>query len=349
VWVETTAMKRHLLWIPVALAALCLSACVPPTSSSGSPAVPQGTVTPAPAASATTGFRVVGTTILDSTGVPFVPIGANVGTVGNYDWKGIADGHSDSALEWGWNTVRLNVAFAPLYAPTASTLAHVQSVIDEYTAKGIVVIVASHDTLDSGTQAIVRSSLATLAAQNRANSRVWFNGNNEPDVSGTAWVDLQRSYVALIRSQGNPNIVVADAVKDANDGSWDPSPHLDDPSGPPRVLAGNSNVVFATHNYGGHESVAGMTQYVNAVRANGAAVIVGEYGYLPRPNEDARHKSSALANMAVYQSMGVGILVWHATHGDGFTLKASGDPFYGAGCAGCALSDLGTHLWALTH
>ena len=208
-----------------------MGACRPPTP----PTASVGAVPAAPASTSSAGgYPVVGTQIVDPTGKAFVPIGANIGTVANFDWKGIANGHSASAVAWGWNTVRLNVAFAPLYASTAATLAHVQDVIDEYTAQGIVVIVASHDTLDAPTQSVVRSSFATLAAKYLSNSLVWFNGINEPALSGTAWVAFQRNFVQLIRDQGNPSIVVADAVNDANDGSWIPAPHLDDAAGPPR-------------------------------------------------------------------------------------------------------------------
>ena len=39
-------------------------------------------------------------------------------------------------------------------------------------------------------------------------------------------------------------------------------------------------LIFATHkDTGGHDSVASMSAYVDAVRANGAALIVGEFGY----------------------------------------------------------------------
>lgn len=343
---DNRRVRRRFVLIPLLLMFVGLAACRPATTPAAAPSsqAPAAPTVPVSAGA----YRVVGTRIVDTTGKTFVPIGANVGTVANFDWKGIADGHSADAVAWGWNTVRLNVVFAPLYAPTATTLAHVQRVIDEYTAKGIVVIVASHDTLDSPTQSIVRSSFATLAVNNRSNSRVWFNGINEPALSGAAWVAFQRNFVQLIRDQGNASIVVADAVDDANDGSWIPAPHLDDPAGPPAILAGNTNVLFATHNYGGHDSIASMSAYVDAVRANGAALLVGEFGYRLPPNEDAWNKSAALANMAVYKSKGVGILVWHATHGDGYSLMANGGPFY-EGSGGSGLSDLGTRFWALTH
>ena len=135
---------------------------------------------------------------------------------------------------------------------------------------------------------------------------------------------------------------------DANDGAWDPAPHLDDQAGPPAVLAGNSNVVFSTHNYGGHDSLASMEAYVDAVRSHGVALIVGEFGYRIPPYEDARNKAVALATMATYSARGVGVLAWHGTHGDNYSLKSSGGSFYEGG-AGSGLSDFGSRLWSLTH
>lgn len=314
---------------------------VPPSTTT----VPATTTTRPPVSS---GLHVEGWHIKTGSGAEFVPIGANVGVLGAFDWHGIANGHAAQALQWGWNTIRLNVCAGPscYWTNWVEQADRAQQVIDEYTAAGIVVMVADHSTLDPADQDAARQMLTRLAAANRANSRVWFNGNNEPGVIGADWNALCVGYYDLIRAAGNPNIVVCDAPADANDGTWDPAPHLDDPTGAATVNQGRTNIVYATHNYGGHGSPGqeDLAPYIARVRALNVAVLVGEFGY--RVGQTDGMFTAALQNMDAYRTLGLGILVWHGTHGDGFYVRADPCPFYEMSCA---LTDLGSRLWALTH
>lgn len=320
----------------------------PPTTTTTQP--PITTTTTRPPVTTTTqppppppggNFTVSGGKIHSPNGSVFVPIGANVGTASNFDWKGVADGNSAAAVKWGWNTVRLNVVFAPLFAPTATTIGHVESIADEYTAKGIVVIVTSHDALDSSTQAIVNQSFTTLATKYKSNPRVWFDGNNEPQLNTTAeWVSLQKGYLNLVRAAGDPSIVVGDAIADAEDAGWDPG-FLKDYAGG----VGGANFVVDIHNYGSYVTGPDYVSHMNVIQSAGLAVFTGETGY--QIGEVNGHTDGTNASFSAFHS-GFGVLAWHGTHGDGYTLMADGGPFY-EHTDGTGLSAFGASLWALGH
>jgi hypothetical protein len=87
---------------------------------------------------------------------------------------------------------------------------HAQSIIDEYTSQGFVVMVGSWDCTTLCPS--VDQWFHDLAANNVNNSRVWYNCNNEPSADLGDWVTLQDQCVNDVRSAGNPNIVVADAL-----------------------------------------------------------------------------------------------------------------------------------------
>ena len=98
-------------------------------------------------------FYIVGRDIVDPDGHRFYPIGANVSVrQGRYEngytfnWNGTATGHAAEAQAWGWNIVRANLICVPPPSPTVGELnAGIDALIDEYTARKIVVMVECHD------------------------------------------------------------------------------------------------------------------------------------------------------------------------------------------------------------
>ena len=305
------------------------------------------------------GFHISGTNIIDPSGKNFVPVGANVGTLGQFDWVGDALGQSASAQQWGWNTIRLTLYVTDPFAAAGTATSRGQQIIDEYTAKGIVVILGDWSCSASPTTA---SGCATqlawmknMASANKSNSAVWYNCYNEPASADDAgWVALQEACVDTIRSAGNNSIVVADAPGPAADASWVGGSRVYASNMGPTVLAHDSvhNVLFSQHNYAGYCDSGSEGTYLDTMHGAGLAVIIGEYGYTyngtSTAGDYATNYACALANFAAAPSRGVGLLAWHGTHGDYYALRTGspqGAPFYSTS----ALTDFGTHVWALTH
>ncbi|MBK7861322.1 MAG: cellulase family glycosylhydrolase [Archangiaceae bacterium] len=325
-------------------------------------------------ASAATGrFYVVGSDIIDPEGKKFFPVGANVGTQLNFDWKGDGMRHSDDALAWGWNTVRLTLACTTSASYTtrstqgfAALLQRAQSFVNEYTAKKIVVIIECHDL--TGTSTFEGKMLASgktvrqevddfwVDARERykSNPYVWFNAVNEPVWANNAlWVQLQTHYRDLVRATGAENLFVADVMNMGNDARWDGALRVYDPTMGPVVATDQCNVVFALHAYGGLGGSPEHVTYFDAVRKAGLAMLIGEFGYTltntANPGAYVLNVKGATAAFEVAAAKGIGMLFWHATHGDGYSLKASGASFYGDGAPSANLSAPGQRLWDLGH
>lgn len=301
-------------------------------------------------------FHISGTNIIDPSGNNFVPIGANVGTQGQFDWWGDALGQSASAQQWGWNTIRLTLYVADFFAPAGTAKSRAQQIINEYTAKGIVVILGDWScTASPQTPSACAAQLAwmqDMATANKSNSAVWFNCYNEPASSGDAgWVALQNACTDTVRSAGNNSIIVADAPGAAADASWVGGSRVYASNMGPTVLAHDSvhNVLFSQHNYAGYCNAASEGTYLDTMHGAGLAVILGEFGYTDDGSSTAGDYASnyacALANFAAAPSRHVGLIAWHGTHGDHYALRSSSQPFYGT----AALTDFGSRLWAVTH
>lgn len=306
-------------------------------------------------------FYIVGTKIVDPDGKVFVPNGANVGSnPNNFDWAGAANGQSDAALSWGWNTVRLNV-----YCTTAESysrvnasdgdkvlLADIARIIPEYTAKKIVVMLECQDAnLNDNDAATFWTDVATTY---KNNPYVWFNYANEPEWGDNdKWITEQKRWLALVRSIGAENIFVADVMNAGNDAGWSGAKKIYDPSMGPALISGQCNVLMSLHNYGGQANSpddimqpGAYQDYWKNVQAAGLAMVIGEFGMDYRlafqtqsngtvkvvstdPASDAKTIGNDYYNHAangVYASInyakdyGIGSLVWHATFADNLIL-----------------------------
>ena len=127
-----------------------------------------------------------------------------------------------------------------------------------------------------------------------------------------------------------------------------------EPSMGPAVLAGNDNILFSQHNYAGYTDPASEGAYLDAMHAAHLAVIIGEFGYgFDGVSSSAAgwttDHAAALANFTAAPPRGVGLLWWHGTMGDGYSLKDDGNAFYADGGPEANLSDGGKRLWALGH
>jgi mannan endo-1,4-beta-mannosidase len=310
----------------------------------------------------------VGHDIVAPDGTLFYPIGANVGMPLNFDWRGTVEGHSADALAWGWNTVRLtilctNVASWDTVAQQGYPFlrSEIDGVVQEYTAKHIVVMIECHDLSIEGSNGGLSDPLipqldrfwTDMARTYKSDPYVWFDANNEPP-NDAVWTSLHQHFLNLVRAQGAQNIYVADGPQAGEDAGWNGGARMYDPSMGPNLDAGACNVLFSVHNYGGTATdVQTWTAYVHAIHGAGLALIGGEFGYTIDGSSTAGsyqlNLEGATAQFQASPSLGVGMLWWHGTHGDNYSLKQSGDAFYADGGPSANLSPAGQRLWDIGH
>lgn len=311
-------------------------------------------------------FHVVGPDIVDPGGRRFFPVGANVGIEGGFDWRGTAQGHVADALAWGWNTIRLTLYCTDLESWTTRSqygyqglLERTDDIVREYTAQDVVVMLECHDvTGEATTSGHLADQLdqfwTDVAIRYEDNPYVWLNAVNEPTWNDSAqWLSVQRHYLALVRATGAENVFVADVLNGGQDAAWDGAGRLYQAGIGPALESGSCNVVFSLHAYGGIGGDAEYSDYLDAVRAAGLAMVIGEFGYAVDGSSTAgtyeQNVSGAHAAFEVAPGHGVGVLWWHATHGDMYSLKTTGNAFYDDGAPGSGLSPAGRDLWNLGH
>lgn len=327
-------------------------------------------------------FYIVNSDIIAPDGSIYYPIGANVGMdLENFTWDGKANGHVADVEAWGWNTVRLTLycTNTESYSNIAregypAFMNRVDAFVQEYTSRKIVVMIECHELTGAiktggnyGDKLNQTDKFITdIATKYKNNTYVWINALNEPVWSdNNAWVDIQKHYLNLVRATGAENIVVADNMNTGNDASWDGAKKVYDPSMGQAVRAANPcNVLFSLHAYGGAAENPGTQAYFNNVKAAKLALIIGEIGYTVDGTTTAGSYAQNVRGfneaMQYAPAMGIGMLWWHATHGqygvDPYWLKNGTSKTYlnktGAfyeGGNSANLSPAGQQFWNLSH
>lgn len=319
-------------------------------------------------------FTAANGVITAPNGTVFTPIGANVGSVNAFDWRGTAVGHAADAKAWGWNAIRLNLLASDQiswsYAKNngyQGLLNHIDSIVKEYTDQGIVVMLEAHDNPnDSGVdRARTENDMVRFwkdtAAKYKANPYVWYNVINEPSFINDEWYAINDKLIAAVRGQGNTNPVVVDAPSWGQDvGSVDPwftgSKFAYDPTMAPALAKKYGNVILSQHNYGAYDkynSDQKLQGYIDTVKKTGLPLVFGEYGYTVDKSSTAGgfqpNYEGAMAVFNISVKNHVGSFWWHATHGDNYSLKKSGNAFYADGGNDKNLSEAGQKLWDMAH
>jgi mannan endo-1,4-beta-mannosidase len=332
-------------------------------------------------------FYVVGKDIVGPDGKLFFPLGANLaasiqradGTLERpwtFDFGGTANGHSDAALAWGWTAVRINFVCyyedQPDFASPDDLARSVAAVVDEYTAKKIVVMPECHDDtgqtlpLDDAHMRAADAFWDRVIAAHKDNPYVWINPLNEltSDANDIGqvdyWKQIARHYLDKRNAAGAENVLVMDipgyaqgttAVTDTDLGST--------------LVEDECNLVLSWHAYGG-AGAADTAQYetwYERLQARQIAFLIGEHGYAidGTPTYSAiRWQDSVDATdlvLSLGKQYGVGSMVWHGTGGSGdsllFSLMADNEradtAAFWNGSNGQGLSELGQKVWNAGH
>lgn len=319
-------------------------------------------------------FIAGGGHIYGPNGQLFVPIGANLGTTLAFDWKGTAKTHAVDAVTWGWNCIRLNIlatdtisySYLKTFPGLASFLNYLDTIIAEYTALHIVVMLEAHDNPKTSgyDQDAVEGKMVAFwqaaAAKWASNPYVWYNLINEPAYTNGSWVALHHRLAAAIRGAGAWAPIVVDAPGWGQDAGY-LSPYFTDSKYAyetdmaPALQQRWGNTVVSNHNYGAKwDTYAKTVAWITSTRASGLAPIFGEFGYAydgtSTAGSYALNYSAAKAVVQASKEYGVGALVWHGTHGDNYSMTADGTAFWHADpSTNTNTSELGYDVWSLTH
>lgn len=334
-------------------------------------------------------FYTEGTKIYTPSGQEFIAVGANIGL----DFKselGPAEGHATDAKTWGWNMIRLQVQHADNFfngAPPAiiknrqALYDRLDNVINEYTSKGIVMLIDPHSIYTANTQYFLDETekfVTDMAAKYKDNPYVWFGTVNEPREFNMPWTATQDRLVNAIRSQGAQNVIVIDPPTWGQDigpsASWAfPNARFSyEAPFTPYLINKYGNIVLGHHNYGAlYDDTSDGTNgtqdrryssYISKVHAAGIPLITTEFGFTYNKssttgsNAYVVNRRAALAVFTTNPQKGVGVLAWNGLHADNYnfkkktitnsdgTTKTTSTSFYDPDGE---LTELGQRLWNL--
>lgn len=284
------------------------------------------------------GFQVVGNKIYDPDGAEFIIKGTNINGP-KFGWPGNTAGYVNLVVDcWKFNAVRVNVNLFDGKIPYPENGA-IESIIDTYTRRGIVTIIAAHDRTGSYYEGNELEALKTyyyrLARKYKNNPYVWFNVMNEPGGEDSSqridtWLKIHQIVIEIIRDRaGANNIIVIDGHywgQDAKD--WNANPVSDRESAilgdSDRLIRFNDktyqNLVFSVHLYdrwdfGGEK----MANYFDRVLAKNIALIIGEYG----AEKEGKFQSTVEAMFEQAIPRKIGRIVWSWWGGDRFDLTTT--------------------------
>ena len=308
------------------------TAMIPATTTTTIPAtttttIPATTTTTTPAPGGSRRFTTVGHHIVDPNGNKFIPIGANVTSEPypappTWSWwstnQKYATGKSDEALASGWNMVRVSVSTGG-----DSTLQQnfdgVFRLIDEYTAKGIVVTASLWDFMGKDPtweQVLANPNVLALqdqlVARYKDNPYVWLNPLNESSTwsYGTSWAKVGTELYNRARSQGWTGVFVWDLPSYGQyiEAAATTSMGTD-------FLSGKYSTVLSWHNYGAGDD-AKQDLWARQTIAKGIPVMIGEFGQHWDPNNhtnpmDAGERRGTNWTLTRAYTYGFGAVAWH--------------------------------------
>jgi hypothetical protein len=315
---------------------------------------PTPTVTPP----ATGQFQSVNGRFVDPDGNDFIPVGTNAWGPSSFgaeatrmDILGKTDIFQN---KWKWNTVRLTICRAA--EPTCSSnggitptdLGRLDQIINEYTAKKIVIVLASFEMracLDVPNDAALHQRIANvygvLAERYKTNPYVWFNPANEPGNNYDTWFDFHKAVIEKIRATGSTSMIALDGVSCSSEalnrscGAYDPNESAVYRYGDQLKTLANGNIALETHQYtvmadwsaglngscSEEQNAARLTTLFDSVTSKNIPVYVGEAPVLcdninyDTANAGIYRAHSMRVIFTVAKAKKMGVLAW-SIHND---------------------------------
>ena len=275
---------------------------------------------------------------------------------------------------WKFNAVRLNCSIKPA-VKTLKTANTLDEIVQAYTARGIVVIIAPRDHVGSFYQnppmpdyspSLIDLSAfwKTTAAQYRNNPYVWFEvmadpGNRDERTNTDLWLDAHDTVIHTIRQDAAaPNMIVCcgnyKGCEDGNVGalSADPATSAILTYGP-RLAKRYPNIAFDFSTLDGWDAGGAikLNDYLDRAAAAQLPIFVAEYGL--HPWGDTTYATDAV--LAAGKARKLGHCVWQWRPDDRSCLCATDNHNGGweinqtDGTRPTNLSWLGDRVWIDTH
>lgn len=288
----------------------------------------------------TNAFSTQSGKIYDPTGREFVPIGLNDYSPNLSPSSFI--GKSDAYRSWGFNFMRLALCTTSYPIPgwcvddTSSSNPNtvLKQMVDEYTSKGIVVMLTSFDKL--ACQNFSGNNRNNMLTQQRewakvfkGNPYVWINTANEFDhTDEQTWLSFQKDAINNIHSVDPNMVVVADGSDCSSEGIHSPGTKVENTffykNAKTLNSLSNNHFVMSYHSYllGEYEApqtaaIDRTVKFINTVRTQGAPVMFSE---VPFPKDtscgDGAAKAERVSKVVteVVKQVRVGVLAWAPSH-----------------------------------
>lgn len=286
------------------------------------------------------GFKTVDGKIFDPAGKEFIPIGLNDYSPNLSPSSFI--GKSDTYKRWGFNFMRLALCTTSYPIPgwcvddTSSSNPNtvLKQMVDEYTSKGIVVMLTSFDKL--ACQNFSGNNRNNMLTQQRewakvfkGNPYVWINTANEFDhTDEQTWLSFQKDAINNIHSVDPNMVVVADGSDCSSEGIHLPGTKVENTffykNAKTLNSLSNNHFVMSYHSYllGEYEApqtaaIDRTVKFINTVRTQGAPVMFSE---VPFPKDtscgDGAAKAERVSKVVteVVKQVRVGVLAWAPSH-----------------------------------
>ncbi len=260
--------------------------------------------TPAQAATPP-GLHVSGTQLLEKDGTPFVARGVSHA----HTWYASQTPTAIPAIRAaGANALRVVLSGGDRW--TKNGPADVASIISQCKANTLICMLEDHDTTGYGEQggAVTLDTAASywvsLASVLKGQEDyVQINIGNEPfgndAATNATWASATSAAIARLRAAGLHHNIVVDAPSWGQD--W--AGIMRDGAAAVAASDPDKNVLFSVHMYGVYNNASTITAYLDAFKAKGLPLVIGEFGSMHSdgdPDEDTIMAQAAARGIGYY-------------------------------------------------
>jgi mannan endo-1,4-beta-mannosidase len=256
-----------------------------------------------PSASAATGLHIVGTNIVEANGSTFVMRGVSH----EHTWFTSQTGSFAGIKSLGANTVRVVLSGGRWTADSASDVANVVALCK---ANHLICVLEDHDTTGYGEDSAAYSLdqavdywVSLKSVLTGTEDYIVINIGNEPigNTNPSQWTAASAAAVARMRSNGFQHLLMVDAPNWGQDWNY----VMRDTAQTVLDADTQHNTVLSIHMYDVFNTAASITSYLDAIKAKGWPLVIGEFGW-----QQSSTNVDDQTVMAQAVSRGLGYLGW---------------------------------------
>jgi mannan endo-1,4-beta-mannosidase len=256
-----------------------------------------------PSASAATGLHIVGTNIVEANGQTFVMRGVSH----EHTWFTTQTSSFANIRAAGANTVRVVLSGGRWTANTASDVANVVALCK---ANHLICVLEDHDTTGYGEDSAAYTLdqavdywISLKSVLTGQEDYIVINIGNEPigNTNPGQWTAASAAAVQKMRSNGFQHLLMVDAPNWGQDWNY----VMRDTAQTVLDADSQHNTVLSIHMYDVFNTAASITSYLDAIKAKGWPLVIGEFGW-----QQAATNVDDQTVMAEAVSRGLGYLGW---------------------------------------